>query len=128
MKHQTGETFEPHSREHEHKLPKDERAKVINEVLRLRNVSSCAQPTCLLFPKPLNCRYKVLKVEFNEDGPPHIGPIFRRPEATEAAVVSEHLTSTGSQKTFQGSASLGPALLCPMPDVLAHPDPSPGSR
>ena len=67
-------------------------------------------------------------VDFNEDGPLHIGLIFRKAEATEAAVVSEHATSTGSQKTFQGSASLGPALFCPMPDILAHPAPRPGSR
>jgi len=84
------------TRENEHKLPRGEKAFVTKEVLRLRNVSSCAQPTCLLFPKPLNCREEKI---------------------LETAVTSEHLP--GSQKTCQ--VSLGPASLCTMPDVLTHP-------
>ena len=65
-----------------------------------------------------------------KDNPLHMGAFFRKTETLlEAPVVSEHATSTsgGGQKTFQGS-SLGPALLCPVPDVLAHPALSPASR
>ena len=48
-------------REHEQKMPNGEKAFVTKEILRLRNVSSCDQPTFLLFPKPLNCRYWLLR-------------------------------------------------------------------
>jgi len=91
------------TRENEHKLPRGEKAFVTKEVLRLRNVSSCAQPTCLLFPKPLNCREEKI---------------------LETAVASEHFP--GSQKTCQ--VFLGPASLCTIPDVLTHPCSSPGTR